>query len=177
MAPRVVDQLWQPGHRAVVVLDFADHPGWIEPRQPRQIDGGLGMPRPLEHAPGAGPKGKHVTRTPEVCRAGGRMDGHLDRAGPVFGGDARTHAVLRSGVDADGERRLVAVGVAIHHQRQIEPIQPLPLHRQADQTPRLGGHEVDLLRGGELGGADHIAFVFPVFIVDDDDRFPVADCR
>ena len=36
-------------------------------------------------------------------------------------------------------------------------------------------HEVDHLRRDQLGRADQIAFVLPVFVIGDDDDFPVAD--
>ena len=103
------------------------------------------------------------------------MDGHLDRAGPVFCGDPRRHPVLGAGIHADGEGRLVAVGVAVHHQGQIQLIEPLPFHGQADQAPGFGGHEIDLLRGGELSGANQIAFVFAVLVVHHHDHLAIAD--
>ena len=103
------------------------------------------------------------------------MDGHLDRAGPVFCGDPRRHPVLGAGIDADGEGRLVAVGVAVHHQGQIQLIEPLPFHGQADQAPGFGGHEIDLLRGGELSGADQIALVFAILVIHHHDHFAIAD--
>ena len=34
----------------------------------------------------------------------------------------------------------------------------------------MNGHEVDVFRGGELGGTDQVSLVFPVGIVNGDDE-------
>src|SRR5262249_49934967 len=47
--------------------------------------------------------------------------------------------------------------------------------RQADQPARLFGHEVDRLRGHELGGHHQVALVLAVLAVADDDHPPAAD--
>ena len=103
------------------------------------------------------------------------MNRHLDGAGPVVGGDAGGHTVFGARVHAHGEGVLVAVSVAIHHQGQLERIEALPFHRQADQAARFGGHEVDLFRCGELGRADQIAFIFTVFVIHHHHHFAVAN--
>ena len=126
------------------------------------------MARPLEHPALLGPKRKDVTGTAEVGGPGGRVDRHLDGAGPILGRDSSAHAVFRACIHTHGEGGLVAVGVAIHHQGQIQNVEALALHGEANQPPGLGGHEVDLFRGGELGGTDQIPLVLPVFIVDND---------
>lgn len=38
----------------------------------------------------------------------------------------------------------------------------------------MGGHEVDVLRGGKLGGADEIALVFTVRVVCDQNDLPLS---
>ena len=48
--------------RAVLVQDLADHAGRREPGEPREVDGGLGMPDALEHAAVARAQRKHVAR-------------------------------------------------------------------------------------------------------------------
>ena len=78
-------------------------------------------------------------------------------------------------IDAHRERRLVGIGVAIHHQREIELIQSRTLHGQTDQPPGLGRHEVDRLRCGELGCTDEIAFVFTLFVIHHHDTGTVTD--
>ena len=135
------------------------------------------MTSALEHAALLGPQGKDVARAAQVPGSGVGVDCHLDGAGAIVGGNSRADAVLRTRIHAHREGRLVAVGVAIHHQGQIQGVEPLALHGQADQAPGLGGHEVDLLGGSELGCADQIPFVFPIFIVHHHNRIPVADRR
>ena len=177
MSHGVHRQLRQPCHRAVAVLDLADHPGWVEAGQTSQIDRCFGVTSPLQHPALLGPQRKDVAGTAQIVGPGVGMDRHLNGAGPILRGDAGAHPVLRTRIHAHGESGLVAVGVAIHHQRQIEGIEPLTLHRQADQAPCLDGHEVDLLGRGELGRADQVALVFAVLVVDHHDRLAVADRR
>ena len=177
MALGVVAQLGQAGHGAIGVLDLADDPGGGEAGKPGQIDGGLGVAGTFEHAPLPRPQGEDVPRPAQIRRSRGRVEGHLDRAGPVFGRNAAADAMLGTGVDADGEGRLVVVGVLVDHQGQLQRIESLPLHGQADEAPGLGGHEVDLMGGGELGGTDQIAFVLPVLVVHNDDAGTIANGR
>ena len=56
----VVDQLRQPRHRAIHVLDLADHPGGIQTGEARQIHCGLGVASALEHATLLGAQRKDV---------------------------------------------------------------------------------------------------------------------
>ena len=146
-------------------MNFADHPGGIEARKPGQIDGGLGVSSALQYAALLGPQREDVAGPAQVGRTGVGVDRHLDGAGAIVGGNSRADAVLRTRIHAHREGGLVAVGVAIHHQGQIQGVEPLALHGQADQAPGLGGHEVDLLGRCKLRGADQIAFIFPIFIV------------
>ena len=46
---------------------------------------------------------------------------------------------------------------------------------ETDQTTPVLGHEVDRFRRDLFGGQHEVAFVFTVFVVDDDDHAPVAD--
>ena len=65
---RKLAELGHPGHGAVVVHDFADHAGGIEPGDARQVDRRLGLARPHEHAAGSRPQGKHVPGARQVLR-------------------------------------------------------------------------------------------------------------
>ena len=55
-------------HRAVVVHDLADHAGGVQARQPREVDGRLGLPRALQHAAGLGLQREDVAGLDEVAR-------------------------------------------------------------------------------------------------------------
>jgi hypothetical protein len=60
-------QLRDPGHRAVVVDDLAQHAGRLEPREAGEVDRGLGVPSPLEHPPVASPQREDVAGPVEVA--------------------------------------------------------------------------------------------------------------
>ena len=77
-------------------------------------------------------------------------------------------------VDGDGEGRLVVIGVGAHHLGDVQPLHVFLRHGHTDQPLAVGGHKVDVLRGGELGGADEIPFVFPVRVVCHQDDFSLA---
>ena len=48
---------------------------------------------------------------------------------------------------------------------QAQGIHALRCHGHADESAGVGGHEVDVLRGGKLPGADEVGFVFAVRVV------------
>ena len=135
------------------------------------------MASSLQDPPLAGPQGKDVAWAAQVRGTTAGMDGHLDCSGPILSRNARTDSVFGASINADCEGGLIAVGVAIHHQWQIEGIQALTLHRQADQAPSFSGHEIDLLGRCELGRTDQVAFVFAILIVHNHDRLAIADGR
>jgi hypothetical protein len=66
-----------------------------------------------------------VTGTAQVLRFSVRVDGYLDAARPAFDRDAGTDAV--DCIDADGEGRLVVVGVFADHEGQFQAIGLSPL--------------------------------------------------
>ena len=61
-------QLRHARHRAVLVHDFADDAGRIEPGDARQIDGRFGLPGAHQHAAVARAQRQHVTRPRQVAR-------------------------------------------------------------------------------------------------------------
>jgi hypothetical protein len=69
----------------------------------------------------------------------------------------------------------VALGVALDHLLQLQPVHVGGGHRHADQAAALVHGEGDQLRGGQLGGEDDVALVLPVLVVDDDDRTAGGD--
>ena len=58
----------------------------------------------------------------------------------------------------------------VRHRRQVQALAHLARHRQADQAARVARHEVDRLGRDEFGREDQVAFVFAVFLVDEDDH-------
>ncbi len=64
----------QPGHRRRRrSTSSAIPPTGSRPREPAQVDGGLGVPGPVQHAARHGPQRQHVTGTDEVAGAGRRV--------------------------------------------------------------------------------------------------------
>ena len=171
----VLRQLRQTGHGAICILDLTDHARGMQSRHAREIHSGFGVASPFQHSPIAGAQRKDVAGAAQILGFALRVQGHLDRAGPIFCGDACADASLRSGINADGEGGLVGVGVLAHHQRQVEGIEPLTLHGQTDQAAGFGGHEVDLLGRCKLRRTDQVAFVFSVFVVDHHHAGPIPN--
>src|SRR5581483_6756753 len=157
----------------VLVDDLAQHAGRVQAGHAGEVDGGLGVAGPLEHATLAVAQGEDVARAGQVAGAGGRVDERLDGCRTVGGGDARGGAVAV--VDGDRERGALRLGVGAHHQRQLEVVEAIALQRDADHTRCVLQEEGDGVGGGELGGHDEVALVLPVLVVDHDDHLSPTD--
>ena len=128
------------------------------------------------HAAGARPQRKHVARAARDPPAASP-----DRSPPAPSPrDRRPRCrcvVAPLGFDRHAERRLEARAVLRHHQRNLELVEPLRRHRQADQAAAVARHEVDRLRRDLLGGDRQVALVLAILVVDDDDHPAGADRR
>ena len=168
-----LDQVRHPGHVAVFAHDLADDAGGLEAGQAGEVHAAFGLAGAVEHAAFAGAQGKDVARGDEVFGHGPVGHGGQDGGGPVIGRDAGGHADL--GFDGDGKagakRRLVVLG----HHGQGELVHEIGGQRQANEPPAVGGHEIDDFRGDLFGGDGEVAFVFAVFVVDEDDHPSGAD--
>ena len=138
------------GHRPVLVHDLADDAGRDQAGEAREVDGGLGLARALEHAAGARAQREDVAGLDEVLRRPRRVDRDLDRARAVGRGDAGRDAFAR--LDRDRERGAERRLVLLRHLAEAELVAALLGQAEADQPARLLRHEVDRLRGRELGG-------------------------
>jgi hypothetical protein len=136
-------QLGPPGHGAVVVHDLADHAGGRQPREPRQVHGGLGLAHAPEDAAGHRAEGEDVAGSAQVAGPGVRIHQELDGPGPVGGADARGHAEARVGVHAHRERRPEGLLVLVGHEREAQLVRAGLGERGADQPAGVGRHEVD----------------------------------
>ena len=58
---------------------------------------------------------------------------------------------------------------------QMQLIAPLFGQRHADQAATVNRHKVNYFSCYLLRGADKIAFVLPILVVNDDDHFAVAN--
>ena len=164
--PRERRDVGEARHAPVVLHDLAAEAHLLEPREAAEVDHGLRVAGALQHAARTRLEREHVPRTAEVLRTRPLPHARARRHRPLFGGDARRrlHAV-----DGDGEGGLVVVRILLHHLRQVEPFAPGARHRHADEAPRVGRHEVDVLGRRELGGADAVALVLTVLVVRDHD--------
>ena len=167
------------GSRAMPVLSSltTSHstPAGDMPGRPGQVDGGLGVAGPLEHAAGPVAEREDVAGPVEVGGPGVGVDQGLDGGGPVVGRDARRGPVPV--VDADGEGGPLDLGVGGDHEREVEVLDPLGRERHADQPGGVGQEEGDLLGGDGVGRHDQVALVLAVLVVDHDDDLAPADRR
>jgi hypothetical protein len=173
VALAVGHEVGHPGHRPVLVHDLADHAGRDQAGQPREVDAGLRVARPLEHAAGLGLEREDVAGLDDVLGPRVRVDRDLDGAGAVVGRDPGGHALR--GLDRDGERGLQRLLVLGRHQVEPQLVAALGRQREADQPARLLGHEVDRLGSGELRREHQVALVLAVLAVADDHHSAAAD--
>ena len=159
-------QLRHARHGAVVVHDFADHAALAQTGEPRQIDRRFGLPGADQHAAFARPQGKDMAGTSQIAGLAGRIDGDADGVRAVGRGDAGGDALGR--FDGFAKRRAETRVVARRHGRQLQRVADFGAERKADQAARVPGHEVDDFGRDLFGGDGEVAFVFAIFIVDDD---------
>ena len=81
-------QLRPAGHGAIGVENFTYDTGGNQTGKSGQIDARLSLPDPLKYAARPGAQWKYMSGTPQVGRYGGRIDGNVDRGGPVGGRNA-----------------------------------------------------------------------------------------
>ncbi len=127
----------------------------------RKVGTCLGMAGTHQHAAIAGLERKNVSRLHQIFRTGIAGGGNLNGSCTVGRRDTGGHP----GGSFDGYREVGPVRGAVlrHHQGQVELTAALLAEGHADQAARMLGHEIDRLGGNELGGHHQIAFVFPVF--------------
>ena len=167
------EELRHARHGAVVVHDFADDAGGVQAGDAREVDAGFGLAGANEDAAVARAQRKDVAGAGEILRARLRIDGGEDGDGAIGGADAGGDAEAR--VDGFGEGGAVDGSVDRRHEREVELVAALFGERQADQAAAVLGHEVDGFGGDFFGGHGEVAFVFAVFVVDEDDHAALAD--
>ena len=153
-------------HAAILVHHLADDARRLEAGEAGEVDGALGLAGAPQHAAAARAQREHVPRPLQVVGSGAAVDQRLDGGRAVVGGDAGGDA--GGGLDRHRERRAVLGAVAAGHRRQAKALAALARQRQADQAAAMLGHEVDRLGRHVVGGQHQVAFVFAVFLVDED---------
>ena len=89
-------QLRQPGHRAVIVQDFAENTGGLQTSHAREIDRRFGVPRTSKDAAVLRAKRKDVTGLDQVVRGRFWIRDRLDRR----------RAIVRADPGRDPARRI-----------------------------------------------------------------------
>ena len=97
-----------------------------------------------------------------------------DRRGAVVDRDARS-AVVAQQVDRHGEGRAQQRGVVLLHHVKAEFGAAVLRKRCAEYAAALLEHEIHDFGGYFLRRYDEVAFVFAVFVIDDDHYFAVAE--
>jgi len=162
-ARRSWPSLGEARHRSIHVLESRRSPRLDRAPRAGEIHGGLRMGRSFEAARLPGPAAERCGRTAQVWGLLRGWIATLDRAGPIFSGDAGADPVSQvrhATLTVKAVWLLSVLRSTISWQAQAH--RPLRPPRQADQ-PGFGGHEVNLLGGGELAGADRSLFRFPGF--------------
>lgn len=157
-------------HGAVLGHDFDDDAGGLESGEAAEVDGAFGLAGAFEDPPTAGAEGEDVAGAGEVGGASGRVDEEFDGGGAFGGGDAGGDAEAGVTVDGDGEGGAEGGGVIGGLGVEVETVAVFGGEGDAEDAAGLFEHEVDDVGGDELCGADEVAFVFAVFIVDEYDH-------
>ena len=135
--------LRSPGRRIIVPSSLTTShttPTRGQARQRGQVDRGLGVTGADEDAAIAGAEREVGPRPGEVARGRLRVGQRPDRGGAVGGGDAGGDAGRR--VDRDGVGGAHALAVLRGHQRNLEAVQVLAAHRDADDAAGVADREM-----------------------------------
>ena len=159
-----LDQLSGTHHGAILTHDLTAQANRGKTCQTAQVNGSFGMARTDEHAAFTGTQREHMSRTAEVRGLCLRIDRHHSSQRALYRGN--TGGSLHM-VDGNGKGGFMVVGVGFHHLRQAQLVAVIAAHGHADQALGMGCHEVDIFRGCELCGADDIAFVFTIRVIND----------
>src|SRR6266404_9692705 len=171
--PAKLDKLWHAGHSAVVTHDFANDTRGREAGDAGEIHGCFGLPGADEDAAIASAQRKNMAGAREILRLGLRIDGRQNGDGAVGGADSRAYADAR--VHRFGKRRAVNGSIDGRHEREAKLVAALFREGHADQAAAVLSHEVDGVGSDFLGGHGEVAFVFAVFVVDEDDHAALTD--
>jgi hypothetical protein len=165
--PGEPSQLRAAGHvRAVGVDHLGEDAGGPPARQAGEVDRGLRVAGTGQDAAGAAAQREHVAGPHEVGRPAPEVGQGVDGGRAIGGRDPGGHA--GGEVDRDREGGAVGLGVVMHHQREVERVEPVALERDADHAGGVPQEERDLLARGRVRGHDEVALVLAVLCVGDD---------
>ncbi len=169
------NQVGYPRHGAVLIHNLADDSCWDEACDAGEIDGGFGLAGADEDSTFSGTKWEDVTRTGEIVGCGGGIDCDTDGVRSISCGDAGCDAFAR--LDALGEGSAKARGIVLGHGAETKVVGSFFREGKADEATAEASHEVDCFGGNKFSCEGQVAFVFAIFIVDDDDHLAAAKRR
>ena len=167
-----IHQVVEPGHRAVVAHDLADHRAGIEAGEAGDIDRRLGMAGADEHSAGPRHQREDVTGRDQSVGPVAGVDRNRDRARAIGRADPGRDPLFR--LDRDGEGGLVAATVGARHRFEAELVGPFLGQREADEAAAVPRHEIDCVGSCHLRRDHQIALVFARFVVDENEHASVA---
>ena len=113
-----------------------------------------------------------MSRTAEVLWLGIGRNAHTRSQTALFCGDTGSSAYV---VYRDRESCAVVIGVVIDHLRKVEFPAEFSAHRHTDQTFCVSRHEIYVFGSSEPSGAYHIAFIFAVLVIGNEDYLAVPE--
>lgn len=159
-----------PGHGAVFVQDFADHPGQGQFGQTHEFNRRFGMAFAFMDAAGRGPKRENMARAAEIT-GNGPLSGQLAKGcSAVKSGNSGRYTKPGGGIDADRKTRAMRIGIIGHHLGQVQGIATRRSQSDTDQAARFTGHEIDHFRRREGSRAKQIALILAAFIIGNHDK-------
>src|ERR1035438_5411837 len=114
-----------------------------------------------------------MTGAGQIGGPGCGVNSNLNGACAVVRRNSGSDSVAR--VDGFAKRGAILRCVFAGHGTDAQVIEALFGHRQTDQAASVASHEVDRFRSNFFGGQSEVAFVFAIFVVDDDNHYPGAD--
>ena len=170
--------LWQPGELGQ--LRHARHglpssfmisqitPPWRRPASRARSTAASVCPARTSTPPSRARNGK---TWPGRTRSPGLLDGSMATRMVWARSAAEMPVVTPSAASMDSVKRgAEARVVARRHGRQLQRVADFGAERKADQAARVPRHEVDDVGRDFFGGDGDVAFVFAIFIVDDDEH-------
>jgi len=173
MAPGQPRELGSPRHPAVGREDLAEHARGLHPGEPRQVERGLGVPRPAQDAASRRAERENVPGPRQLLGTRARRRQRADRRGPVVRRGTGRRALEE--VDGHREGRGEARRVQRGHEREAQLFETLRRHRDAEEAARVARHEVHVGGRAALRRHDEVPFVLAVLVVHDDHHPPGPD--
>ena len=163
-------ELWHTCHGAVFVEDFNQASHGLKSCQARQVNSGFGVSSACEYTTILRIEGIDVSRTSKPFGTCFGVSQSTHGGCAVVGGNACGAAFEE--VDGHGERRAEHGSVALYLVFEVKLSATLLSDGCTQHATSLLEHVVDLFGRDELRSGDEVTFVFAVFIIDNDEKFP-----